>query len=58
MARLEVFFPKSYGKPRVDGRRVLSGLPNIDWLLGDRGDDADWFRVALEDKGKRPCIPG
>ena len=25
MARLEPFFPKSHGKPRVDERRVLSG---------------------------------
>ena len=26
MARLEPFFPKSHGKPRVDDRRVLSGF--------------------------------
>ena len=26
MARLEPFFPKSHGKPRVDERRVLSGI--------------------------------
>lgn len=26
MARLEPYFPKSYGKPRVDDRRVLSGI--------------------------------
>ena len=26
MARLEPFFPKSHGKPRVDGRRVLSEI--------------------------------
>ena len=26
MARLEPFFPKSDGKPRVDDRRVLSGI--------------------------------
>lgn len=26
MALLEPFFPKSYGKPRVDDRRVLSGI--------------------------------
>lgn len=26
MARLQPFFPKSHGKPRVDGRRVLSGI--------------------------------
>jgi transposase len=26
MARLQAFFPKSHGKPRVDDRRVLSGI--------------------------------
>ena len=26
MKRLEPFFPKSHGKPRVDDRRVLSGI--------------------------------
>tara|TARA_R100000322_G_scaffold170476_1_gene146470 strand:+ start:2505 stop:2852 length:348 start_codon:yes stop_codon:yes gene_type:complete len=26
MLRLEPYFPKSYGKPRVDDRRVLSGI--------------------------------
>jgi transposase len=26
MGRLEPFFPKSHGKPRVDDRRILSGI--------------------------------
>ena len=26
MARLQPHFPKSHGKPRVDDRRVLSGI--------------------------------
>lgn len=26
MARLQLFFPKSHGRPRVDDRRVLSGI--------------------------------
>lgn len=26
MARLQPYFPKNYGKPRVDDRRVLSGI--------------------------------
>ena len=34
------------------------GLPPADWLLADRGYDADWFREALNDKGIKPCIPG
>jgi len=37
---------------------LLSGLTQVDWLLGDRGYDADRFREALQDKGIRACIPG
>lgn len=37
---------------------LLGSLPSADWLLGDRGYDADWFREALVDKGITPCIPG
>ena len=39
-------------------RALLDSLPNADWLLGDRGYDADWFREALVDKKITPCIPG
>ena len=35
---------------------LLSSLPDVDWLLGGRGCDADWFKEALEDKGIRACI--
>ena len=37
---------------------LLDGLPKADWLLGDRGYDADWFCDALDEKGITPCIPG
>lgn len=37
---------------------LLSSLPKAEWLLGDRGYDADWFREALKDRGIRLCIPG
>ena len=38
------------------GARALPGsLPNVDWPLGDRGYDAEWFRGALQDKGIRAC---
>ncbi len=37
---------------------LLDSLSKADWLLADRGYDADWFRSALQDKGIRPCIPG
>ncbi|MBB97408.1 MAG: IS5/IS1182 family transposase [Rhodobacteraceae bacterium] len=37
---------------------LLSSLPGAEWLLADRGYDADWYREALQDKGIKPCIPG
>ena len=37
---------------------LMNTLPDADWLLADRGYDADWFREALLDRGTRPCIPG
>jgi transposase len=41
------------------GAAALRGsLPSADWLLADRGYDADWFREAVKDRGIRPCIPG
>jgi len=37
---------------------LLDDLPKAQWLLGERGYDADWFRDALQAKGIQPCIPG
>ena len=37
---------------------LLSSLPSAQWLLADRGYDADWFREGWENKGIKPCIPG
>ena len=37
---------------------LLDSLPMAQWMLGDRGYDADWFRDALEERGIKPCIPG
>ena len=37
---------------------LLGSLPAAEWLLADRGYDADWFREALKYKGIKPCIPG
>jgi transposase len=36
---------------------LLRSLPEADWLIADRGYDADWFRDALKDKEIKPCIP-
>mgnify|MGYP003543667993 FL=1 len=36
---------------------LLGSLPKAEWLLADRGYDADWFRNALTARGITPCIP-
>ena len=41
----------------IGARALVSSLPKVDWLLGDRGYDADWFGEALKDKGVRPGSP-
>lgn len=42
----------------IGARALLRSLPKVDWALGDRGYDVDWFREALKDRGICPCIPG
>ncbi len=37
---------------------LLGHMPSAEWLVADRGYDADWYRDALKDKGIRVCIPG
>jgi transposase len=36
---------------------LMNSLPEADWLLADRGYDADWYRETLVDNGTTPCIP-
>lgn len=36
---------------------MLSSIPPATALLADRGDDADWFRQVLTERGITPCIP-
>ncbi|GAD11732.1 transposase and inactivated derivatives (plasmid) [Gluconobacter frateurii NBRC 103465] len=37
---------------------LLYNLLSAEWMLADRGYDADWFRDALEEKGIKSCVPG
>ena len=37
---------------------LLGSLPAAEWLIADRGYDADWFREALKDKGMHPVQGG
>ena len=38
-------------------RLMLEALPTATGLIADRGDDSNWFRQALVEKGIVPCIP-
>jgi transposase len=55
---IDLFVTAGQVSDYIGARALLSGLPNVKWLLRDRGYDADWFREALQDKGIRACIPG
>ena len=55
---LSLFVTAGQVSDYIGARALLDRLPNVEWLLGDRGYDADWFREALRDKGIRACIPG
>jgi len=53
---LNLFVTAGQVSDYIGARALLSSLPKVDWLLGDRGYDADWFRDALKDKGIRACM--
>ena len=36
---------------------LLDDMPKAQWLLGDRGYDADWFRKALAERDITACVP-
>ncbi len=55
---LNLFVIEGQVSDYIDARALLNSLPNVDWLLGNRGYDADWLRGTLKDKGIRACIPG
>ena len=42
----------------IGARALLSSLPKVKWLLGDRGYDADWLREVIQDTGISACILG
>ncbi|MCW0046315.1 IS5 family transposase [Brevundimonas sp. BT-123] len=55
---ISLFMTASQVSDYTGAAALLDSLPRAQWLLGDRGYDADWFRDALQAKGITPCIPG
>lgn len=41
----------------IGARALLAPLTAEDWMLADRGYDADWFREELKERHIEPCIP-
>lgn len=48
---LRLFMTEGQVSDYSGARAMLSNLSEAEWLLGDRGHDADWFREDLKDKG-------
>ena len=55
---LKLFMTAGQVSDDTGAAALPDSLPAAEWMLADRGHDADWFRDALQDKGIRPCIPG
>ena len=56
--RLNLFITAGQVSDYIGAQALLSGLPNVEWLLCDRGYDADWLREALHNKRIRARSPG
>jgi len=54
---LNLFVTAGQVSDYIGARALLSSLPKVDWLLGDRGYDADWFREALQARGYETASP-
>ncbi len=40
----------------IGAAALLADLPKAQWVLADRGYDADWYRDAFQASGITPCI--
>ena len=55
---LNLFVTAGQVSDYIGAKALPSSLPDVGWLLGNRGYEADWFRDTLKDKGIHPFIPG
>jgi transposase len=54
---IQLFLTAGNVSDYIGARALLPSLPSADWMLADRGYDADWFREGLKEKSIKPCIP-
>ncbi|GEO02237.1 hypothetical protein NSE01_40690 [Novosphingobium sediminis] len=55
---LSFFITAGHVRDYIGAATLLEDLPKAQWMLADRGYDAEWFRDALEKNGIKPCISG
>lgn len=55
---ISLFITAGQGSDYTGAAALLHTFPKAQWLLADRGYDAEWFRDAFRKKGIKPCIPG
>ncbi len=55
---LKVFMTAGQVSNHAGVAALLGSLPAADWMIADRGQDADWFRDAFINKELRPCVLG
>lgn len=54
---IQMFLSAGQTSDFVGAAGLLRLMPRVNYLLADRGYDADWFRSALIDMDIAPCIP-
>lgn len=54
---LRMFLTAGQRSDYIGAPALLDAHPPAEHMLADRGNDADWCREALENKGSKPCIP-
>jgi transposase len=54
MSAGQVFMSAGQVSDYIGAAALPGSLPAAEWLIADRGHDADWFRNALKDKGIKP----
>ena len=54
---IQLFLTAGNVSDYIGPRALLPLLPTANWMLADRGYDADWFREGLKERCIEPCIP-
>ena len=55
---IRLFITAAQVSDYTGARALMSSLLSADWLLADRGYDADWLRDVSKTRDIKPSIPG